>query len=264
MSHFLTGDGRHSFASAGAEHAPSCATTPYRVPAGLHDHSFLLCWCLCVSLKLHGPHVFREGFLVGPAYLASSWQDVRAENKRKQRKPTGKVSLLVCAEFSEEGAETSCRITKPHLILGPALSSTCSRQLAESRGPRILSGVLSGPPPAPLLLPPSRLRHLPGDHPSSPLAGSPCLPSGPGSISLKPHSGCSLSWIIPVPKPFTGTQSPSQGACRWCSIHGGEGTGYYYPCSGQLSSPAPTTLLALSWIPITPRGMMADCPRQPP
>ena len=209
MSHFLTGDGRHSFASAGAEHAPSCATTPYRVPAGLHDHSFLLCWCVCVSLKLHGPHVFREGFLVGPAYLASSWQDVRAESKRKQRKPTGKVSLLVCAEFSEEGAETSCRITKPHLILGPALSSTCSRQLAESRGPRILSGVLSGPPPAPLLLPPSRLRHLPGDHPSSPRFSLP-------SVWPWKHLSKTTLRLLPVldhtssetfhrhPEPFTG------------------------------------------------------------
>ena len=35
----LLRDGRHSCASVGAEHAPSCATTPYRVTAGLHDHS---------------------------------------------------------------------------------------------------------------------------------------------------------------------------------------------------------------------------------
>ena len=95
----LLRDGRHSCASVGAEHAPSCATTPYRVTAGLHDHSCVLCWCVCVSLKLHGPHVFRDGFLVGPAHLAGSWQDVQAESKRKQRQPTGKVLLLVCAEF---------------------------------------------------------------------------------------------------------------------------------------------------------------------
>lgn len=189
----------------------------------LHDHSCMLCWCVCVSLKLHGPHVFRDGFLVGPAHLATGWQDVLAENKRKQRKPTGKVLFLVCAEFR-------VRKEPKHLVKSPSpilswvhLSSTCSRQLAESRGPQILSGVLSGPLSPPLPLPPSRLHHLPGDHPSSPLAGAPCLPSGPGSISLKPHSGCSLSWIIPVPNPFTGTQSPSQGACRWCSIHGGGG-----------------------------------------